>query len=142
MSTTEEQVTSTPTGAAAFAAAKASAGQSDLSDQATVSDDTPETSTVEEPVVADQPEESTEETDALLTAEELAFLPSKERAKAEKWQAKLTRAAQEQSAARKQIDKWKTLTDLLETNPDEAIKQLAKQRGLKLAEEPVKDNTS
>ena len=142
---TVEQVTEQPKGDAAFAAARAQIAQSEKDQaQSAVSDDTPETKTVEEPEkVADQPEESTEEEiDALLTPEEVAALPKKERSLYEKAQKNYTLKTQALAAERKEMEQWKTLIDALQNDPDSAIRQLAERRGLKFAEKPVEqDNT-
>ena len=155
MSTTEEtvQTESAPaTGKDAFAAARASItaqspDQGVKEVEPTEPDDTPVTETpAEDPAkVADQPTEPTEEpTDALLTPAELAALPAKERARAEKWQAKLTRQAQANAAQAKAFDEWKPLIEALKSNPEAAIEELAKQRGLSIArpkqDTPVEDD--
>ncbi len=110
---------------------------------AAASDDTtPETQPAEEPEkVADQPEETTEDTDAILSTDELAALPPQERKKAEKWVAKLTRQSQELSATKRDLEEWKTLVDALKNDPDAAIRQLAERRGLKFVQEPVTQDT-
>ncbi len=128
-----------PTGSGAFDAARASIGKSaDQAEPAPSDDTSKDEKPAEDPVAADQPKEPADE-DALLTPEELAALPAKERAKAEKWQAKLTQKAQSLAAQGKEFDRWKPLITELEANPDAALTKLAEQRGLKLT--PRQDTT-
>lgn len=134
MSTTTEEtkVTTEPTGADAFTAARAAVGKGDET-PATDDTSTPTPPAEDTAKVADQTTETTDP-DTLLTEEELAALPPKERAKAEKWQAKLTQKAQKLSATEKEFDEWKPLIEGLKTNPREALAQVAKQLGLTVAE--------
>ena len=109
---------------------------------APVSDDTPPDTQPAEDTdkVADQPEETTDTEDAILSTEELAALPPQERKKAEKWVAKLTRQSQELSATKRDLEEWKTLVEALKNDPDAAIRQLAERRGLKFVQEaPAQD---
>ena len=145
MSTTEDTVQtettatteSTPKGADAFKAARASiAAQSEDQGQkeaAPPADDTTDKPPAEEPEkVTDQPPEVTADPDALLTPEELSKLSPKERAKAEKWQAKLTQESQRQAAVRKDLEGYEPLAKALKTNPMAALEEIAKQNGLTL----------
>lgn len=133
--TVEEKpvTTETPKGADAFAAARAAVG--------TVQDDTATETPAEDPAkVADQPTEATDgPDDTLLTPEELAALPPKDRAKAEKWQAKLTQKAQALSARDKELEEWNPLIEGLKTNPTAALESMAKQLGFTVAKAAAQD---
>ncbi len=98
---------------------------------------------VEDPgKVADQLKDTTESQDALLTPEELAALPPKDRAKAEKWQAKLTQKAQALAAKEKEylgIDEWKPLIEAFKTDPGKAMEHIAAQLGMKVQPADAQD---
>jgi len=140
---TEEPVISTPpatpTGSDAFKAARASiaAQSTETPDQGPDEDEEkkPDDTSTEQPAeepdeAADQPPEPAEPEDTILTPDELAKLSPKERANAEKWQAKLTQKSQALSAQAKEFETWKPLIDGLQANPDAVIEELAKRRGL------------
>ena len=130
-----------PKGRNAFTAARASV-KTPEPEPAPAPDDTPPPPTPpaeHTEKVADQPPEPTDDQNALLTPEELAALPPKQRANAEKWQAKLTKRAQDLSAQAKEFDDWKPLMTALRDNPDAAIEELAKRRGLTVAKAPTQD---
>jgi small-conductance mechanosensitive channel len=131
------ETASAPKGSDAFKAARASVAAQSTDQEpeaapAPAKDDTTDTPPAEEPAVTDQPSEVTEPTDALLTPEELAALSPKERAKAEKWQAKLTQESQRQAAQRKELEGMIPLVEALKTNPQAALEEIAKQHGLTL----------
>lgn len=148
MSTTEETLsteteTKTPTGSDAFAAARATlAAQSKDQGAGAAAEDTEaakETETVQEPEkVADEPDETTEPEDTGLTEKELAALSPKERANAEKWQAKLTQRAQKLSATEKALEEWQPLIEGMKTNPHATLEQVAKQLGFKISKAEAK----
>lgn len=144
MSTTEENLVPTetpekaekaPTGKDAFKAARESLRAQSV-DQGgdKAPDDTSTAKPAEEPEkVADQPTETAEEPDTILNDEELAKLSPKDRANAEKWQAKLTQRGQALSAREKELAQAEQLLKALTDDPDAAIEELAKQRGLTLS---------
>jgi hypothetical protein len=139
--TVEEPVTkeAPAIGRDAFAAARASlADQSSDQDPDTDTpaspDDTPTEPPAEEPeTVADQPTETTSEPDTILSPEQLAALSPKERANAEKWQAKLTQKAQALSAKERELDEWKPLIESMKENPDDVIAEYARARGFTIS---------
>lgn len=143
MSTTTEEtkVTTEPTGADAFTAARAAVGKGDET-PATDDTSTPTPPAEDTAKVADQTTETTDP-DTLLTEEELAALPPKERAKAEKWQAKLTQKAQKLSATEKELEQWKTLNEGIRSKSREALDIIANHYGVSIAEaKAIQDNTS
>lgn len=107
-------------------------------------DDTPEAEQpAQEPEkVADEPPDTTPDPDAILTAAELAALPPKERANAEKWQAKLTQKAQALAAQSKEFEEWKPLIDSLKTNPKATLEQMAEQLGVQIAKQDTTPTTA
>ncbi len=123
----------------AFAAARAqlSAQSSDQApaEQQPSTDDTSTETPAEQPEkVADQSQAPTETEDTLLTADELAKLPPKERAQAEKWQATLTKKAQALSAKTKELEQWQPLINgLTSDNPSAVVEELAKRVGLTIS---------
>ena len=131
MATTAEETVNAPKGNAAFDAARASVRASEEVPAETPADDTPPaTPPAQEPETpADEPKETGPEPDTVLTPEELAALPPKERANAEKWQAKLTQKSQALAARTKELEDWLPLIETLKTNPDAAIEALAQRQG-------------
>lgn len=133
--------TAAPTGKAAFDAARASLSAQSKDDATSqAKDDTSTNKPAEDTAeVADQPTEATDKTDALLTPEELAALSPKERAQAEKWQAKLTQESQRQAAQRKELEGLLPLVEALKTDPLSAIEKIATANGLKLSKAAEQD---
>ncbi len=128
----------TPTGSDAFAAARAQVAKESPEDQPPLPEppeDTPPETTppAEEPSPEDQPPETGPDSEALLSEDELAKLTPKERANAEKWQAKLTQKSQALAARAKEFDEWTPLIQALKENPDDVLAELAKQRGFAIS---------
>ncbi len=130
---------SVPTGRAAFAAARAELRSATKETVAEGGDDT-STQPTQQTEVADESQEATPPEDSLLTPAELDSLSPKERAKAEKWQAKLTQKAQRLSAQEKEFQQWQPLVDGLRNDPQATIEAVAKQLGLTVAkaQDPTK----
>lgn len=147
MATTTEEPKSQPTaiGKDAFAAARASLdtpSPEQLSEEKPSDDTSTETPAQEPETVADEPTETTNEPEAILTPEQLAALSPKERANAEKWQAKLTQRAQALSAQEKEFAEWKPLIEALKENPDDVLLDMARQRGFTISQPQVQDTTT
>jgi hypothetical protein len=127
MSTNVEETVQTETakpaiGQDAFAAAReslrAQSQDKGTDDTATPSDDTStETPTQQAETVADESPETTNETEHVLSKEEIAALPPKQRANAEKWQAKLTQESQRLSAERKELEQWRAQAEAEKAKP-------------------------
>lgn len=144
MSTHEEQVTQasaetttaapSPTGAAAFDAARASLAQSskDQSAETKTEDHSSPPPQTAEPTAkaADQTDEPAESQDTLLSADEVAKLSPKERTAYQKLQAHYTQKTQALAAERKAMEQWKPLITGLETNPSQTLELVAQQLGL------------
>ncbi len=127
-----------PTGQAAFDAARATIA--DSGKEATADDTSKDAKPSEDPEkVADQTQEPTETTDALLTTEQLAAMSPKERQQAEKWQTKLTQESQRQAAQRKELEGLLPLVEALKANPAAALEEIAKKNGLTLTRAAVQD---
>jgi hypothetical protein len=126
-----------------FEVAQAQQSTEDQAEPAPASDDTPESKPAQEPEeVADEPTDTTEKPeDAILSSEELATLPPKQRQNAEKWQAKLTQKAQALADQAREFGEWKPLIDSLKADPKTTVTRLVEQIGLKLAAQDTTPET-
>jgi hypothetical protein len=114
-----------------YEAAKSAQSTMDHDAAGPTSGDTPDTPPAEETdKAADQPAETAETEDTqLLTKEELAALSPKDRANAEKWQARLTQKSQAIAAQSREFEEWKGVAQALKSNPVETLQELAKANG-------------
>lgn len=148
VTTEAAKVEPAPQGADAFKAARASiAAQSTDQGPAEAKpkegDDTSAKTPAEDPAkVADQPTEATDDTDALLTADEVAKLSPKERKLYDKAQKNYTLKTQKLAADRKEFDAQKPLMDALRANPMAALEEIAKHNGLTLSKAAVQDTNT
>ena len=131
------------TAASVFDAARASvAAQS--KDQGTADKGTPDDNAAPPPAedpdkVADQPQEPTDDDDALLTPDEVSKRSAKERTLYEKAQKNYTVKSQKMAADRKALEEWNPLIEGFKADPTATLEKVAKQLGFTVAKAGSQD---